>query len=139
MKTLFLAIMLMASGAHAQGIVVIVSDQNPVASLTRSQLSDYFLKKSRNWPHGIPVRFFDRLDESPERKQFLRTYIQRSSRDLELYWIGQKLYSGHSAPSQISSDAVVEMMVARFPGAIGYVSSGYILTRPVKKISITEP
>ncbi len=132
-----LGVILLVSVARAEGIALIVNAENPVTTLSRTQVSDFFLKKNKLWPDGVPLRFFDRNDGSEERKLFLRQLIQKSPRDIELYWIGQKLYSGHSAPSQISSDSMMEIMVSRFPGALGYVSEGYELTKPVKKIPVT--
>ncbi|MFL5786131.1 MAG: substrate-binding domain-containing protein [Bacteriovoracaceae bacterium] len=119
-------------------VAVIVNSQNPATSITRTQLADFFLKKVKLWPNGTSMRFFDRMDSSDLRKDFLHDYVRKSQRDVELYWIGQKLYSGHSAPSQISSDNLMEIMVSRFPGAIGYVSKDFVPTRPVKKIPVTE-
>lgn len=132
-----LGVFLLVSVARAEGIALIVNAENPVVTLSRSQVTDFFLKKNKRWADGVPVRFFDRADGTDERKQFLRDFVQKSSRDIELYWIGQKLYSGHSAPSQIASDSMVEIMVSRFPGALGYVSESYELTKPVKKIPAT--
>ncbi|MES2527887.1 MAG: substrate-binding domain-containing protein [Bdellovibrionota bacterium] len=133
----FLGILLLVSVARAEGIALIVNVQNPMTSISRTQVADFFLKKNKNWPDGVPLRFFDRIDNSPERKIFLRDYIHKSSRDIELYWIGQKLYSGHSAPTQITTDSMVEIMVSKFPGALGYISERYELTRDVKKIPTT--
>ncbi len=129
-----LGICLLVSVARAEGIAFIVNVQNPATTLTRSQVADYYLKKTKQWPDGVPLRFFDRNDGSEERKHFLRSIVQKNMRDVELYWIGQKLYSGHSSPSQIVSDSMVEIMVSRFPGAIGYVSEEFELTKTVKKI-----
>lgn len=126
------------SVARAENIVLLVNAQNPMSSVTRNQVSDFFLKKKKAWPDGVPVKFIDRMDGSVERNEFLKNYIHRSARDVELYWIGQKLYSGHSAPSQVSTDSMVEMMVSRFPGAIGYVSREFEPKRAVKKIPVTE-
>jgi ABC-type phosphate transport system substrate-binding protein len=134
---LLLGVILFVSSARAE-IAVIVNSQNPVKSITRTQLADFFLKKLKLWPDGTPMRFFDRNDSSDLRKDFLHDYVRKSPRDVELYWIGQKLYSGHSAPSQISSDNLMEVMVSRFPGAIGYVSKDFVPTRSVKKSPVTE-
>jgi ABC-type phosphate transport system substrate-binding protein len=124
--------------AWSQNLTVIVNSQNPMTSLSRSQLADFYLKKVKSWPDGVPLRVFDRNDNSVLRKEFLKYILHRTPRDIELYWIGQKLYTGHSAPTQVSTDTMVEIMVSRFPGAIGYISKDHELTRPVKKISITE-
>ncbi len=132
-------LLLFFSAARAEELAMIVNSQNSINTISQTQVSDFFLKKAKQWPGGTTVRFFDRSDTSELRKSFIRSYIHKSSRDIELYWIGQKLYSGLSAPSQLSSDNMTEIMVSRFSGAIGYVSKEYEITRPVKKISVTEP
>lgn len=131
-----LGLILLISAARAD-FTLIVNAQNPMNSVNRSQVTDFFMKRSRHWPDGVPAKFFDRSD-SEIRKEFLRTVVKKSSRDIELFWIGQKLYSGQSAPSQVSTDSMVEIMVSRFPGGIGYVSKDYETTRAVKKILIAE-
>lgn len=122
----------------ADEVIFIVNDQNSVTELTDEQVQNYFLKKSRQWPNGTPVRFFDLRDDKEERKIFLRTVIGKTAREIELYWIGQKLYTGNSAPLQISNDAMMAGVVARFPGAIGYVSSAFSGAPGVKKIMIRK-
>lgn len=133
-----LGFFILFTAARAETIAFLVNEKNPQVKLSRGQVSDFFLKKLKSWPDGVLVRFIDRTDSSPERNEFLRTIIRKSSRDIELFWIGQKLYSGHSAPSQVSSDAMVETMVSRFPGGIGYVSKDFVPTKAVKKIPVTE-
>lgn len=124
------------NGAWAQRITFIVNKANPQASITRHQLSDYFFKRNRNWPNSSPVRFFDRTEDSAVRSKFLKEYLERTSRQVEQFWIGQKLYSGDSAPTQLSSDSMVVNLVARFPGGIGYVSDDMTIPESVKIIKI---
>ncbi len=134
-----LGLLLFVSAAQANTFAIIVNSQNPMNTISRSKIADFFLKKTKTWPDGVPQKFFDRSDDSDLRKDFIRAVIHKSSRDIETYWIGQKLYSGLSAPTQVSSDTMVEIMVSRFPGGIGYVSKDFEPTRNVKKIIIAEP
>jgi ABC-type phosphate transport system substrate-binding protein len=132
-----LGLMLLFLGtARAEKILILVNKENPVSSLTSDQLRDFFLKRTREWQNKQPVRFFDRLDDSPERKLFLDLYIKKSSRQVDQHWIGQKLYSGDSAPSQVGTDSMVANLVSRFPGGIGYVSEKFQAPASVKVIPI---
>lgn len=126
-----------SSLASAQGIRLITNEANPYSSLTRSQVRDYFLKKNKQWPNGVGVRFFDRNDDSEERKIFLREILRKTQREVETFWIGQKLYTGHSAPTQVSSDSMMSSMVSRFPGALGYVSGEFKGAKGVKEVQVT--
>jgi len=139
MKTLIITLsLLFSSVALAQKIVVIVNENNALQSISKDQLRDFFLKKTKTWPDGTPVKFFDRREESRERNLFLNNYIERSSREVETFWIGQKLYTGHSAPTQVNNDSMTMALISRFPGAISYVSGDIPLKSGVKKIEVTQ-
>jgi hypothetical protein len=143
MKTLFLnpiivllTFILSTQALLAEDLIIIINDQNSIVELTPDQISGYFLKRNRQWPDGTPVRFFDRKDDSEERKIFLNDFVKKTPREIELYWIGQKLYTGNSAPIQIPSDSLTASMVSRFKGAIGIVSSRFEPPKGVKKVVI---
>lgn len=122
MKATFILFIFFATQlALAQKIIFITHQANSVEKLTPFQISEIFLKKTRTWPDGTSIRFFDRENDSVERKSFLTLVMKRSSRDLDQYWIGQKLYTGNSAPTQMSSDTMTLSLVARFPGSISYI------------------
>lgn len=140
MKKIFLLILfsLQTNARAGESIAFIVNNSNSVMELSAVDILDYYMKKKRVWPNGTSVRFIDRGDDSPERSFFLKNFLKQSGRDVELYWIGQKLATGNSAPLQASSDSLVEVLVSRFPGAIGYVSGGFTpSTGAVKKIQVT--
>ncbi len=136
MKLSLLMALLWSWAAFGQ-VRVIVHASNPVNSLTADQVSDFFLKKRRQWSNGVPLRFFDRNDGTPERIWFLNYIVQRSAREVEMFWIGQKINTGNSAPAQVSSDQLTVALVSRFAGAIGYVSADFDKLDGVKVITIT--
>lgn len=141
LKTLIFILVLAFSSSlafSAENVVLIVSQKNPLDSLTTKELQDYFMKKDRTWPNGNAVRFFDHRDDNKNRKVFLDKYIKKTSREVELYWIGEKIYTGHIAPIQITSDSMMVKMVSRFPGGIGYVSKKFPLPKTVKIITVKE-
>ena len=135
---LILTLSLSFSAKAASDIVVIVNEKNNISSIKISELEDYFMKRTRIWPNGYTVRFFDHRDENINRKIFLKKFLQKTSREVELYWIGEKIYTGNVAPIQITSDSMMTSMVSRFPGGIGYVSSKYKIPKTVKIIDIKK-
>ncbi len=136
-KLIFLFFVLFSMSAIAQKIVVITNIANPLNQISKDQLQDFYFKRNRTWPGGEAVRFFDRADNSPIRNVFLRNYIEKSSRQVDQFWIGQKFNTGDSAPTQISSDTLSMNLVSRFPGGICYVQEGITLTKDVKIMTIT--
>lgn len=124
----------LAQVSHAEEtLAFIVNKDNPAASISETELKDYFFKRKTTWKDGTIVRFIDRKD-SPERKLFLSKYLQQTADEVDLYWIGQKLYSGNSAPVQAASEGMVIQFVASFRGAIGFISSGKPPTNDKVKI-----
>ncbi len=139
MKTLILATFLFFSHlVNAQDIIIIVNEKNPLSEITPVKLAHYYFKENRQWPGGMPVRFFDQKDETEARRIFLEKILKKTSREVELFWIGQKLYTGNRAPLQLGSDSMMATMVARFPGAVGYVSAAFTGAPGVKKIELDK-
>lgn len=134
---IILTIMLTLQTALAQSpdVVFIVHADNPVQKLTVSELRDFYFKRKRRWTNGDSVRFMDRT-AGPLRDTFFKKYIGKSQSDVELFWIGQKLYSGDSAPLKESSDSSTMNFVSTLKGAIGYVSDKTVLRKNVKVVKI---
>jgi ABC-type phosphate transport system substrate-binding protein len=131
---IFIACLLsLASAASADELIFIVNVQNENTEITKADIRDYFYKRKRTWPDGTSVRFIDRSDQVPIRKVFLKDILGRTTEDLELFWIGQKLYSGSSAPLKEAEDSTTVLFVSSFKGAIGYVSSTYRLNSKLVK------
>lgn len=135
---LILAIALHAAHASAEEkLVFVVNAKNPVSSLPSREIVEFFLKKRTRWPDGTPVRFIDWRAGSAARRQFLQDFVDKSPREIELYWIGQKLYSGNSAPITVTSGPMVLAFVSRFEGAIGYLPASQLEDSPeVKRIEV---
>ena len=126
------------SYAMSADIDVIVNAHNPLTSISAEELNAFFTKKDRTWNNGDAVRFFDYRDEHANRQLFLKKHVHKTSREIELYWIGEKIYTGNIAPIQVTSDSMMVAMVSRFKGGIGYVSSQYKFPNTVKRIQIIK-
>lgn len=139
MKLIFFILCFFTSLAFGQSeIKFIVNASNPVSSITQEQIQDFYLKRVRFWPDKIPLRFFDRKEGTSERKVFISKYIKKTPRKIDQYWIGQKLFSGDSAPTQLPSDSLTVALVSRFSGGIGYVSGEFKGATGVKVIEVKE-
>lgn len=132
---IFVLIMLALQMALADDIVFIVNAANPIERINLFELRDFYFKRKRQWSHGEYVRFIDR-NSGALRSSFLKNYIGKSSSDVDLYWIGQKLYSGDSAPLRESSNATTVSFVASLKGSIGYVSDVTVLNKDVKVVKV---
>jgi hypothetical protein len=102
--------------------LVIVHPSNPTTSVERKFLAEAFLKKTTRWPHGDVIRPVDLGPDSAVRQRFVRDVMDRSVAAVRSYW-QQIIFSGRDVPPpELDSDADVVKFVAKYAGAVGYVS-----------------
>jgi ABC-type phosphate transport system substrate-binding protein len=126
------------SAPSASGFVVVVNDQNAVATLPRAQVSRYFLKKISRWDSGAIAMPVDLPADSPVREAFSRRVLARSVTSVKAYW-QQQIFSGRDVPppEKPSDDAVLEY-VRMNVAAIAYVSPNVVLPRGVRVLDVTD-
>lgn len=102
---------------------VIVHPSVSVDRLSRSELSDLFLKKNERWPDGDRVFPVDQVETAAVREGFTRDVHGRSVSAIKSYW-QQRIFSGRGVPPpEKASDRDVVEFVRATPGAVGYVSA----------------
>ncbi len=101
--------------AH-DGIAVIVSPENPVKGLTTEQLRDIYAGKIRNWSEvggpDLAIQVVNRDEASGTREAF-RTIV-----------MGDVSFDRTAAV--LPGTGQVRDVVSRTPGAIGYISIGFV-------------
>ena len=114
---------------------VIVHPSNPLRSADRGLLADAFLKKLTRWSNGEPIRPVDLHADNRARRRFSEAILKRSVGAVRGYW-QQRIFSGRDVPpTELESDESVIAFVAKYEGAIGYVSAGAKLVG-VRELSI---
>jgi ABC-type phosphate transport system substrate-binding protein len=132
---LALTLSFLAGTALADGYKVIVHPSNPTSSLSRPQVSEYFMGKTTDWSHGGKIKPVDQVENSSTRQAFSDEVLGKSISAVKSYW-QQQIFSGRGVPpTEVSGDSDVVAFVRSNPGAIGYVSAGAD-TGSVKVISI---
>lgn len=109
--------------AHAE-MVVVVSEKNPLATLTENQVADIFLGRTGYFPGGGPATPIDQSDDSPNRAEFYRTITGKSPAQLKAYWSKQIFTGRGQPPREIGDDAAVKKLLVARPDMIGYIDSG---------------
>ena len=122
--------------APAEGFVLIVNRENQVASVNRDFVADVFLKRISRWDDGALALPTDQAAGSAVRRAFSATILNRSVGAVRSYW-QQRIFSGRDTPPpEVDSDAAVVQFVARYRGAIGYVSLAAKLGDDSKAIAV---
>lgn len=117
-----------ASAAGAQdGFKIVVNQANPVGSMSKTQLAQYFLDRA-TWDNGTPVAAVDLPPTSPVREAFSRELLGMSVSAVSAR------VKNTSTPT-VATDREVLAFVRLKPGAIGYVSAG-TETQGVRVLSV---
>ncbi len=114
---------------------VIVNNANSTTTITKSQVSNYLLKKRTKWASGTSIAPVDLSSKSSVRKSFSKAVHRKTTAQVRAFW-QQSVFSGKATPPrEMKSDAEVVKFVKTNKGAIGYVSAG-ANTAGVKVISV---
>jgi len=113
-------------GVFGTGLVVVVSRNNPVQSLTREQVEDIFLGRTRQYPDGrlaIPV---EQSSQSELRDRFYTEILQRSPAQMRAHW-ARLIFTGRGNPPRgvDSSQDVLRAIVAD-PRVIGFIEPRFV-------------
>jgi hypothetical protein len=136
--SLLIACLLATGHARAdESILFVVNQANGQSEISVTDLEDYYFKRKLRWPDGTKVQFIDQKDGSPRKEIFLRL-LGQSQRDLDLFWIGEKNFSGSSAPLKVPNDSMVISTVGSLLGAIGYVSGDRTELGKTKQILVKK-
>jgi len=129
MRALLVALALLATPAAADdGFRVVVHPSNMAADgLTRTQISQLFLKKTTRWADGRRVEPVEPGDAAL-RDRFCRRIHGKSAAAVKSFW-NQQIFAGREVPPlEKAAEAEVLEVVRSRPEAIGYVSPGAELT-----------
>lgn len=101
---------------------IIVNSANPARELTKTQVSNFLLKKKAKWDHGVDAMPADLDAQSAIRAAMSEDIHGRSVASIKNFWQRQ-IFSGRDVPPQeLSDDNRMLDHVKSHPGSIGYVS-----------------
>ncbi|MBL4867188.1 MAG: phosphate ABC transporter substrate-binding protein [Pseudomonadales bacterium] len=117
----FMMAFLLAANSHAD-IVVIVSKDSPLSSVTIDEISALFLAKT-NRLQGSPLKPVDMISGDELRDTFYRSVTKKSPMQMKAYW-SRLIFTGKGIPPPMAESAedVIDMIVEE-PNHIGYVEA----------------
>lgn len=116
-------------------VVVIVSKENTLATLTRTQLVNIFLGRSSTFPGGERATPVDQLEASALRKRFYEENLNWSQVELKAHW-SRIIFTGRGQPpKQMANDEDVKKFIFSNPRGIGYIHQDNVTT-DVKVVTI---
>jgi len=116
---------------------LVVNASNPIAQLTRDQVSKIFLRKVTLWDNRQPVLPVDQTADSPVRRTFTKQIHQRSIASIQTWWQQQTFAGIGVAPPERTSDLEVLGYIRQYPNAIGYIRAGVPIGLDLKTVTVT--
>jgi len=118
--------------------VVIVNPENPVKTMSYTEVADAFLTKNTSWPDHEEFLPVNLESTSSLRADFSKTILEKSVAAVDAF-VNRQLFSGRAKPPLVvKTEAEVIDFVRKNKGAIGYVSSSAQLDG-VRALSLMVP
>ncbi|TAF75827.1 MAG: hypothetical protein EAZ53_05095 [Bacteroidetes bacterium] len=121
-----------------QTLVIIVHKDNPVESLSLSEVKLYWLRKvKKRWPTiNKNIRPVDSKSKSPEQQAFYKKVLNMSATDVEAYFNQKQYESAEKPQDKFGNERDIIEFVADQEGAIGFVNSNSLSADMKSKIKI---
>jgi len=109
----------------AGDLVIIVNRENPIASLSASEVKLYFLRKlKKRWPEiNKNIHPVDRKTKCAEQEAFYSKVLGMTAAEVEQYFTNRQLQNAERPQEKFTSDSDVINFVESEPGAIGYINA----------------
>jgi hypothetical protein len=112
---------LIAGGAGAAEMVVIVSAKSTVGAQRAEQVADIFLGQVGRFPDGAAAFALDQALGSPLRNEFYAKVAAKSPALMKAHW-AKMIFTGRGQPPrEAPNSAAVRKLVADNPAVIGYI------------------
>lgn len=110
-----------SSAAHAD-LYVVVQSNNPVQSMTKLEVRDLFMGRTRAFTNGSFAQPFDLSRNHQSRAAFHHALTGLSPAQVNSYW-SRLVFSGQTLPPQTLDDELaMRDAILRNANAIGYLS-----------------
>lgn len=103
-------------------VAVIANKSVPTDTISQREVLDIYTGEIRQWKNGEPIVAHDMTEEGEVRETFYEFLGRKSSR-VKSIWVKNLLMGEGSPPESAKTEQEVLTMVAKTPGAIGFVRS----------------
>jgi ABC-type phosphate transport system substrate-binding protein len=114
---------------------LVVNQDVPVENLTRSVARSIFSMRMTTWPNGLPIQVFVMGDKTSLHASFSKQILGVFPHQLRRAWNRQIFAGTGQAPAKVDTEQEMAKMVAKTPGAIGYISEEK-LNEQIRKIAV---
>ncbi len=115
----------------AQSFVVVAGETSPLSSMSKYDISNVYLDKTRE-VSGIAIEPLDLKEWTSVKNDFYRDVIKKNASQLNAYW-ARKLFTGRGKPPRNFKDIrSLSHFLQKNPKAIAYMPASAVARYPVK-------
>lgn len=104
-------------------IVVVVSEDNSIDTMSRVELADLYLGRRNQFPDGEPAVPLDQRESSQAYPEFYAAYVGQTPAQIRSHW-SRLIFTGRGQPPRsVENGQAMADAVADNPLAIGYLDS----------------
>jgi ABC-type phosphate transport system substrate-binding protein len=107
-------------------LALVVAKDSPLKELSFADLRRVFTSEPITGPSGRRIVPFNHPPHTPDRVAFDRLVLGMSASDVAKFWLDRRIRGQSGAPRTVDSLAMLLKVVAKLPGAIGYVRPQFI-------------
>jgi ABC-type phosphate transport system substrate-binding protein len=119
LSLIFAASLLVSPLAMAD--VVVIGNPGGPDSISKNQVRDLYLNRSKALPDGQKATPFELPEGNAVRAQFHDKVTGRNDAQLKAFWSKQVFTGRGQPPSEAASAASMKAQVSSTPGGIGYI------------------
>lgn len=112
-------LLLLANLSQAQ-VYVIVNKNNPIESLSKTEVEQIYTLKKKNWDNGSKILVLDNKNENASTKFY--SFFGKQVTDFRKIWMRVQFSGEGQAPTVLNNDAEVIQKVSNEVNAIGFVA-----------------
>lgn len=107
-------------------LAVIVARDSPLTELSLASLRALFQAEGVKDPSGRKLLPINHPAGSPERVSFDGQVLRMTADEVGRFWVDRRIRGQGSAPRTVDLPALVQLLIARLPGAISYVRADHL-------------
>jgi len=108
--------------AASSRLIVIVGKTSPIDNVSLGTLRSAFLAQPTD-ENKVRLVPFNSPPNTPERVLFDRRVLGMSPEEVARHWVDQRIRGNPGPPRTIAGAKLLRQVVARLPGAIGYLDA----------------
>lgn len=101
-------------------VVVVVGARSAVGSLTKTQISDLYMGRSKDFPNG-DVALTTMISNSPSKDEFLLKVLGKTDSQARSVWARLTFTGAGSGPRELSDANEFKKLAASNPNVIGFI------------------